>query len=361
MPKTDTQQPEALRRAVLAPRLLTPEMLVRLDGWNYFARTDLKPPDLRDCAPAGTKVDDTDPRVVYNGHLCVVNIPVIEAAIVNASRLYGTNITRMQGQLGSIIDGEEGTGKTFLLRSLGRDFQQRAEKYYSDRIPVVHILAPHDADSKQAWLWEIGQFLGLAPEPKDLTEAPQWAKTKQLRCPDLSIPVMHVLEHAKTDILLIDDIHRVTVDQLAVFLPLSDYLRNKLGITTIYCGTGAAEIFHAARLKANRHSKDPQHNTLPVLRLEPIPYRDGVDLETWPRLVKGFEKQVRLHRLAEGDLTRHATYLHQRTGGRLLYISQLVCQAAQAAIHTGEETITLDLLESINIGFTSRGRSQTAG
>ncbi|WP_405763857.1 TniB family NTP-binding protein [Actinacidiphila glaucinigra] len=357
MPKTDTQQPEALRRAVLAPRLLTPEMLVRLDGWNYFARTDLKPPDLRDCAPAGTKVDDTDPRVIYNGHLCVVTIPVIEQAILDAARVYGTNITRPQGLLGMALDGEDGTGKTFLLRAIGRDFQQRIEKQYSDRIPVVHILAPHNADTEQAWLWEIGQFLGLAPEPKSLAEALQWAQTKQPRYPDLKIPVMHVLEHAKTRMLLVDDIHRITVDQLAVFLPLSDYLRNKFGIATIYCGTGATEILHAARLKANRYAKDPQRNALPIRRLDPIPYKDGVDLETWPRLVKGFEKQLRLHRLTEGDLTRHATYLHQRTGGRLLYLSHLVCQAAQAAIHTGEETITLELLESINVGFTSRSRS----
>ncbi|MFF7216824.1 AAA family ATPase [Streptomyces sp. NPDC008238] len=354
MPETDTQQPEALRRAVLAPRLLTPEMMVRLDGWNYFARTDIERPDLRDCAPAGTEVDDMDPRVVYNGHLRVVTIPVIEQAILEAASVYGVNITRPQGLLGMALDGEDGSGKTFLLRAIGRDFQQRIEKRYSDRIPVVHILAPHNADTEQAWLWEIGQFLGLAPEPKSLDEALQWAKTKQPRYPDLRIPVMHVLEHAKTRMLLVDDIHRITVDQLAVFLPLSDYLRNKFGIATIYCGTGATEIFHAARLKANRYAKDPQRNTLPILRLDPIPYRDGVDLETWPRLVKGFEKQLCLHRLAEGDLTRHATYLHQRTGGRLLYLSHLVCQAARTAIHTGEETITLELLESINVGFTSR-------
>ncbi|MFD4874451.1 hypothetical protein ACFWOB_13900 [Streptomyces sp. NPDC058420] len=50
---------------------------------------------------------------------------------------------RYEGLLDMVVDGPAGSGRTILLRAIGRGFQQKGEKHSSDRILVVHITAPH--------------------------------------------------------------------------------------------------------------------------------------------------------------------------------------------------------------------------
>ncbi|MFE3409594.1 TniB family NTP-binding protein [Streptomyces mirabilis] len=56
---------------------------------------------------------------------------------------------------------------------------------------------------------------------------------------DLTLPVNYVLETAQTRLLLIDNVNRALPHQLANVLPYFDYLRDKLGISLVFCGTGA--------------------------------------------------------------------------------------------------------------------------
>ncbi|MGW5117298.1 hypothetical protein ACWEQ8_17965 [Streptomyces noursei] len=165
------------------------------------------------------------------------------------------------------------------------------------------------------------------------------------------------------------DLQRTQPDQLRPALHYFDLLREQLGITTIFCGTGAGEILHAARGKADHlaavekglHMRAPvvtakdgsevtllpskSPSRLPTTWLGPLPLHKN-DQETWPGIIKEFEQNLRLHRLSPNALVDEAVYLHQRTGGYMKLLSQLICQAAIAAI----EDITKDLLENIDIG-----------
>ncbi|MFC7512687.1 hypothetical protein ACFQV4_30600 [Streptomyces thermocarboxydus] len=95
------------------------------------------------------------------------------------------------------------------------------------------------------WIWEIGSYLGLNPEPKSLTEV-----LEMRRHQDVTLSVNYVLETAQTRLLLVDDIDRSSPQQLANVLPYFDYLRDKLGISHIFCGTGASHLLHQARILA---------------------------------------------------------------------------------------------------------------
>lgn len=372
----------ALARARMAP--MRPEWVYQRRGWNTFTREDIEVPDLLEHPPLGEEARLSDPRLPYHAHLRMVQTEPLDVALLDAFIACGVNIERREGILDRVIDGMKGTGKSLLLRAIGRDVQreiedkvlaqtpppggsgadQAAHTGVDQQIPVVHILAPADTDSKVDWVWEIACFLGLNPEPRDEDELIRWRTY-----PDLTRSVNFVLERGLTRLLLVDDIQRVAPDQLAPVLHYFDYLRNRLGITTIFCGTGASDIVREARARADhyevvvgqhaRRAGSPSraagkehetvHGMLPVTWLDPIPFH-GEETDTWLSALAGFEKDLALHHLSDKALRNHAVYLHRRTGGYFLQLSQLVSQAATHAIRTGTEDITLTELDAVNLG-----------
>ncbi|WOX19894.1 AAA family ATPase [Streptomyces solicathayae] len=363
------QEERALQRAQLAP--MRPEWIYRRQGWNSFTREDIAQPDLADHPPLPTEDERlSDPRLAYHAHLKLVSHQGYDEVLLASFRAVMVNSDRREGILDRVIDAMSGTGKSLLLRAIGRtvqrDIEDRTGGELGAHIPVVHILAPADTDSKVNWVWEIACFLGLNPEPLNENALLRWRSY-----PDLSVPVNYVLENALTRLLLVDDIQRVQPHQLAPVLHYFDYLRNRLGITTIFCGTGASDIVHEARAIADRHEvaiqrrltlrathspgqqdaqqKDQAHSLLPITWLDPIPF-NAQDKESWLQVLAGYEKHLSLHNLNKHALTEHHEYLHNRTGGYFLALSQLICQAATLAILTGTENITRTELDAIHIG-----------
>ncbi|MGN9796223.1 ATP-binding protein [Streptomyces sp. OZ13] len=359
------REERALQRAQMAP--MRPEWIYSRKGWNQYVREDVLPPDLSACPVRKSADRRNDSRLGYHGHLQLVQTEAVDVGVLDAFGAVVVNGHRRGGLLDRILDGPGGTGKSLLLRAIGRAVQRDIEDRAADmstQIPVVHILAPADTDSKINWIWEIACFLGLNPEP--LNENELLALRKY---PDLSLPVNYVLETALTRLLLVDDIQRVAPEQLAPVLHYFDYLRNRLGITTVFCGTGAGDIVHEARSIADRYSvvaqqrdarfesrwgkdtakEDPVRSLLPVTWLDAIPFH-AQDKDAWLQVLAGYEKDLRLHNLSEHALTKHHQHLHDRTGGYFLHLSQLICQAATRAILTGTEDITLTELDAVSIG-----------
>jgi hypothetical protein len=143
-------------------------------------------------------------------------------------------------------------------------------------------------------------------------------------------------------------LQRIHPDQLAPVLHYFDFLREQLGITTIFCGTGAREILRAARVKTDNlheaqqglslrapliagpdgkeHKVLPQADPsrLPVTWLDPIPLYSG-DQDTWPTILRGFEENLCLHQLSPHALVGEADITAER-----LWIPVALLQAAAA-------------------------------
>ncbi|MFC9961359.1 hypothetical protein [Streptomyces nigra] len=63
-----------------------------------------------------------------------------------------------------------------------------------------------------------------------------------------------------TRLLLLDDVNRASPQQLANVLPYFDYLRDKLGISLIFCDTGASHLLHQARMLAQDLTRVSEEN-----------------------------------------------------------------------------------------------------
>ncbi|WDO11258.1 hypothetical protein ME763_37745 (plasmid) [Streptomyces murinus] len=143
------------------------------------------------------------------------------------------------------------------------------------------------------------------------------------------------------------------MQHLANVLPYFDYLRDKLGISIVFCGTGASHRLHQARILAGELTRVSEENRvrleqagrpaepvspsptalLPVTWLHPLPL-DTEDDETFRRVLASFEADLSLYRLEENALSKHAVTLHQRTGGYFKALTYVISTAAVLAIRS---------------------------
>jgi hypothetical protein len=309
---------------------MRPLPLFQLTGWTHFVDEEVKTPVLAAGSSPATDRKKDEQAIAYHRHLRMVPTDATTYMQETVVEAIHRNSGGRDGLMDQVIDGPPGTGKTCLLRAMGRTAQKEIEATTNGRqkntIPVVHITTPADPEPRVNWLWEIGSYLGLNPEPKNLQEVLDMRKHQ-----DVTLPVNYVLETAQTRLLLIDDINRASPQHLANVLPYFGYLRDKLGISIVFCGTGASHRLHQARILAGDLTRVSEENRvrlersgrpaepvspsptalLPVTWLHPLPL-DTKDDETFRRVLASFEADLSLFRLEENALSKHAVTLRRR-------------------------------------------------
>jgi hypothetical protein len=338
---------DALATARTGP--IAAQLLATKEGWNAFVRSIITPPDLADCPPAGSPVRDSDTRMRYHGEMLPVLTPALRRGLLDARRILRTNRFRSVGRsIDIVIDGERGAGKTLLLCHIGRGYQGQLEAdpaHAQGHIPVVYINVPPDRDSNLHWSLPFAEFLGL-----QYLRAPHKGDYRAL---DMTGPITHVMKHARTQLVLVDGIDRLSDAEARTALSYFETLQDQLRITFIYCGTGARDVLHAARYSGRRAHLPRQgvkfDSDLPVLWVDTIDYCPTAP-EAWEGVIEAFEDDLRLHHHTPGTFLELAGYLHRRTGGYIETLNHLICQAAQEAIENGTESLTQALLDDIHTG-----------
>ncbi|MEU1481575.1 hypothetical protein [Streptomyces sp. NPDC005760] len=76
--------------------------------------------------------------------------------------------------------------------------------------------------------------------------------------------------------------------------------------------------------------------------LHPLPLgTKKEEQEMFRRVLASFEADLRLYRLEENALSKHAAVLHQRTGDYFKALTYVISTAAVIAIRSGSENITM--------------------
>ncbi|MFI2348706.1 TniB family NTP-binding protein [Streptomyces sp. NPDC019443] len=317
-----------------------------LSGWRRFvekdpASFDLAPPKHWESMDDEARADYDEARIDYHSELQVVRTSTVKEVAHQGRLLTLLNRREHGARRGLIISGERTTGKTTALRQLGRLHELRIRQRYGDsrRIPVVYVTAPPKGSARKLAL-EFARFLKLPTiSPRHNTA-------------DITSSVCQVLTEARTDLVLVDEIHLMNLATIAGE-ELSDHLKyftEHLPATFVYAGI---DVEHSGLFTGIRGGQIAGRCTL----LHTGPFPPGAE---WEGLVVTMEDTLRLHHHTSGTLAKLHGYLHQRTGGMIGSLSHLIRATAISAILDGSERITRRQLHTIRVDHASESAYRTS-
>ncbi|WP_235916500.1 ATP-binding protein [Antrihabitans cavernicola] len=275
---------------------------------------------------AAAREEYDERRIAYHSELVVVETSTVRQIIHQGRLLMMLNQREISARRSLIVDGPWASGKSTTIKLLGKVHEQKVRSHWPDhdRIPVVYITTPPKGSPRKL-ASEFAHFLGLPDKPRYNTT-------------DIADAVCHVLTEARTDLVIVDEIHNLNLATSAGE-DMSDHLKyftEHMPATFVYAGINVERsgLFTGVRGK--------QISARSVL-VHTGPFIFG---DEWRSLVATLEAALRLYEHAPGTLTRNAKYLHQRTGGSISSLSQLIRTAALSAIVSGSEAVTRDLLDA---------------
>ncbi len=303
-------------------------------GWQQFVHTPPPVPPAPDTPPRSV-----EERLAYHSAFVTVRTPAIDTLATSIRTLM--TLGRYQqttARPSLIVTGPAAAGKTTALLHVGRTCHLAHTRTApppgkpSDvQVPVAYVLVPPGATAKMLAA-EFARYLGI----------PVTARMTQTQ---ITESVCHTYNQLGVRLVLVDEIHRVNPRTTtgAETADLIKDLTERIAATFVYAGIDVTQtpLFTGVRgaQLAGRAS---------LIECGPIPARLG-NRHPFTDTVTDLENALDLHHHRPGTLPRHATYLHQRTAGRIGSLTRLIRQAAITAIHDGTERITKQALDSIRL------------
>ncbi|WP_087887288.1 TniB family NTP-binding protein [Streptomyces alboflavus] len=303
-------------------------------GWQRFATTEpIRPPQIGD-APRSQ-----DERLAYHSAFVTIRTPAITTLTtqVRTLMLLGRH-QQATARPSLIVTGPAAAGKTTALLHVGRA-RHLAHTHNTpppdgrsrQAVPVAYVLVPPGASAKTL-VTEFARYLGIPI-------------TGRMTTTQITEAVCHTYTHAGVRLVMIDEIHRLN-PRTTTGAEAADLLKDlteRLPATFVYAGIDVTTTplftgVRGAQLAARAS----------LVECGAFPARHGKS-EPFKELIAGVEAALDLHKHRPGTLPRQASYLHQRTAGRIGSLTRLIRQAAITAIVDGTERITKASLETIRI------------
>ena len=317
-----------------------------LEGWRRFVESEPSEFELlseQQWSKLGDleRIEYDEARIAHHSELVVVTTSAITEITIEGRMLTLLNQREIGARRGLIISGPAATGKTTAIKQLGRMHELRTQMRFpgSDRIPVVYVTAPPKGSPRKLAM-EFARFLGLPPAGprKNVT--------------DIADSVCKLLIDARTDIVVVDEIHNMNLATSAGE-DLSDHLKyftEHLPATFVYAGIEVERSGLFTGVRGQQLAGRCQ-----LLNTRPFPFHDE-----WKQLVGAMESTLRLHRHEPGSLVREARYLHQRTGGMIGSLGHLIRAGAIRAVLDGSEQVTRVQLDKLRVDHAVESAARRA-
>lgn len=296
----------------------------------------------------------TNQRMAHNGRAHVVCDDAMAALMDeiferHTANQHGTPTARP----GFTIDGPPRTGKSTFLHILGKTYEQRVRRLYPERFdqpyvdyaPVAYFSLPQSAGDKSTSAG-LADYLGVI-------------YTMRATEKDITRRVLAALRDMRVEFLLIDELHnlgrRGDRPGNAAAREANDYLKNlcnNASVTPVFAGVDLGRSGLYDEFVGSRVTQTSGRFTA----IELAPSRVGTpdEVRRWKELIHALERPLHLYSHRRGDVTKQWRYLHERTGGFVGTLSQLIRDAAIRAISTGREQIDRELLETIRVDKQSQ-------
>ncbi|MFI9251305.1 TniB family NTP-binding protein [Streptomyces sp. NPDC053069] len=317
-------------------------------GWQH-SLPPTRPPHQQPAGPPRSREE----RLAYHSAFVTVRTPVINQLTtqVRTLMILGRH-QQTTARPSLIVTGPAAAGKTTALLNVGRTCHLAHTRKNPPppgtaypAVPVACVLVPPGATAKTLTT-AFARYLGI-PTTTRMTQA------------QITDAVCHTYNTAGVQLVLIDEIHRLnprTTGAQAADL-LKD-LTERIHATFVYAGI---DVTTTPLFSGVRGAQLAGRATL--ITCGPLPARHGTR-EPFREVITDLENALGLTSHRPGTLPRHATYLHQRTAGRIGSLTRLIRQTAITAIHDGTEKITKQTLDAVQLDHLAeqhrRPRSNTA-
>jgi hypothetical protein len=143
----------------------------------------------------------------------------------------------------------------------------------------------------------------------------------------------------------------VTLVLIGVGIPRSGLLRE--GSFDAKTGQWAFPPIPARGKSINDDAATQTERRFDLVTLDPFRYDTATEIDAWIRHLAGIEDQLRLFRALPGMLTTGVMpeHLFRRTNGIVGLLERLIEDSCAEAIDTGEEQLTIPLLDTITISL----------
>ncbi len=320
------------------------QQLTTLPGWRGFVDLSQREPmaaltkdEYEALDEADQDVYDDD-RLDHHARLRVVATSTVREAVNRGRLLIHLNRGAVSARRGLIVSGPANTGKTIALTQLGLSHEVRDRRRHpgqAGRIPVVYITVPPAATPRMIAA-EFARFLGLPV-------------LRRANVTDLTEAVVGVCTKARTGLILVDEIHNISLNTRhgADVSDTLKYFSERIPATFTYAGI---DVEGGGLLSGTRGDQIAGRFT--DLVTHPFPYN-----AEWKRLVAQMEANLLLHEHKRGTLTRLDRLIHTRTGGMIGTLSHQIRGAAVAAVLGRTEKITKAGLLAVDLDIASRRRN----
>ena len=280
-------------------------------------------------------------RINYHSELVVVATSTVREVARQGRLLAMLNRREISARRGLIVSGLPGTGKSTALKQLGRTHELMVRDRYpgTGRIPVVYVTTPPRGSPRKLAM-EFARFLGLPPARRGQNTT------------DIADAVCQVLIDARTDLVLVDEIHNLNLATSAGE-DMSDHLKyftEHLPATFAYAGVDVERSGLFTGVRGRQIA-----GRCVLISTGPFPLQ-----AEWASLLATLDAALRLHRHQPGTLPDLSNYLHQRTGGMIGSLSHLIRAGAITAILDGTEEITRTLLDGIPVDHAAQSAARGA-